>query len=284
MGITLSGVGFTYLPGTPVSREVLSSIDLELREGEVLCLTGRTGTGKSTLIQIMGGLLCRDRGELSLDGKIIDGRGGLRALNEAVGTMLQSPERQLFADTVGEDVAFGPRNRGHRGGELDSMVKEALTAVGLDPEVYFSRSPFSLSSGEMRRAALAGVLAMRPRFLLLDEPSSGLDPEGRGLLHRALLEQRTRGVGVLVVTHDWDEVELLADRVAVLARGRIAIQGEKEAVLTQAEGLEAAGLRPPVLVAVFAELRRRGLDLPHCLPSPQEAAALVLAALGGAEG
>jgi energy-coupling factor transport system ATP-binding protein len=283
MGITLTGVGFTYLPGTPMSREVLRSIDIELRVGEILCLVGKTGAGKSTLINVMSGMYRPTCGEIAFDGEVLDRQAGIRALRGAVGVLLQSSEKQLFAETVERDVAFGPRNLGLHGEDLAAAVREALALVGLDPEAYSPRSPFSLSDGEMRRAALAGVLAMRPRFLLLDEPSSGLDLPSREMLYRTLEEQRQRGVGVLLVTHDWEEVELLADRVAVLSAGYIPLQGEREAVLTAVEELEAAGLQPPSLVAVIAELRNRGIDLPHCLPSPGEAADLICQAFGEAE-
>ena len=228
MGILLRDVALTYLPGTPMSREVLSCIDLELEAGEILCLVGRTGAGKSTLVHIMGGLLPATCGEMALDGKSLDGRGGMRALRSAVGVLMQSPERQLFAETVEKDVAFGPRNRGVRGEDLAAAVRGALASAGLDPEEYAFRPPFSLSGGEMRRAALAGVLAMRPRYLLMDEPSSGLDLPGRRLLYGILEKQREQGVGILLVTHDWDEVELLADR---RRSRRHPLQGEKGACL-----------------------------------------------------
>jgi energy-coupling factor transport system ATP-binding protein len=279
VGVTLKGVGFTYLPGTPMAREVLSSIDLELRAGEILCLMGRTGAGKSTLIHVMSGLLGATCGEIVLDGERTGGRAGARALSNAAGVLLQSSQRQLFAETVEKDVAFGPRNQGHSGEKLARRVRESLVAVGLDPEAYSPRSPFSLSEGEMRRAALAGVLAMQPRFLLMDEPSSGLDLPGREQLYSTLKELRGRSVGILLVTHDWEEVELLADRVAVLSQGRILLEGEKEEVLTAVEELDSAGLRPPALVTVLDELRRLGLDLPLCLPSPGEAAAIIAKAL-----
>jgi len=279
MGIALKSVGFSYLPGTPMTREVLSSMDLELEAGEITCLMGRTGAGKSTVLGIICGLLEATCGEVSLDGERREGRAGMRALKDAVGVVLQSSAQQLFADTVWKDVAFGPRNRGLSGEVLSRRVQEALASVGMDPQIYSSRRPFSLSDGEMRRAAMAGVLAMRPRYLLMDEPSSGLDLPGREQLYHTLEGLRARGVGVLLVTHDWEEVELLADRIAVLSAGRIALEGDKHTVLTAVEELESAGLRPPFLVAVLAELRRRGLDLPHCFPSPAEAAAIISKAL-----
>ncbi len=284
MAINLRGIAFTYLPGTTLAAQVLRGVDLELREGEVLCLAGSTGAGKSTLIQVMGGLLRASGGEMSLDGRRLEGRGGARVLRSAVGVLLQSCDKQLFAPTVEKDVSFGPRNRGSSGEEAARAAREALRCVGLDPALYRSRSPFSLSGGEMRRAALAGILAMRPRFLLLDEPSSGLDGAGRAQLHRVLRGLREGGTGVLMATHDWEEMEALADRVAVLAHGRIVLQGEVEAVLTAVDDLRAAGLQPPPLVGLLAELRLRGLEVPLCLPSAAEAAALIRAALGGERG
>jgi energy-coupling factor transport system ATP-binding protein len=282
MGIELKEVGFTYLPGTPMAREVLTGIDIELHEGEILCLIGRTGSGKSTLIHIMAGLLDATRGEIVLDeARAGDSRAGGRALRNAVGILLQSSSRQLFAETVERDVAFGPRNLGLSGEVLAGRVHEAMSMAGLDPGLYAKRSPFSLSEGEMRRAAMAGVLAMKPRYLLLDEPSSGLDLPGREHLYEVMKRLREEGVGILLVTHDWEEVESLADRTALLSRGRIPLQGDSEALLTALDELEEAGLRPHPLVSVLAGLRRRGLDLPLYAPSPADAAALIAAAIGG---
>jgi len=279
MGIALNAVGFTYLPGTPMAREVLSSIDLDLHGGEILCLMGRTGAGKSTLLNVISGLQEIACGDIVLDGESLGGRSGARALRSAVGILLQSSERQLFAETVEKDVGFGPHNHGISGDELERRVRESLAEAGLDVETYASRPPLSLSEGEMRRAALAGVLAMRPRYLLMDEPTSGLDLPGRQQLHTTLKELRVKGVGILMVTHDWEEVELLADRVAVLSQGQILLEGEKEIVLTAIDELASAGLRPPAMVELLAELRRMGLDLPLRLSSPGETATMIAAAL-----
>lgn len=282
MSLELKAVGFSYLPGTPMSVKVLEAVDFELRPGEVVCLMGSTGAGKSTLLQLMCGLLPPTRGEVILDGATQGrSRAGMMALCRAAGILMQSPERQLFAETLERDVSFGPRNQGLVGEELAGRAREALAAVGLEPDAYAARSPFSLSGGEMRRAALAGVLAMRPSYLLLDEPSAGLDLPGRELLYAILERLREEGRGVLLVTHDWEEVEAVGDRVAVLAAGRLAVCGGVGEVLASWEGWEEAGLRPPPLAEVLRGLRRRGLDLPSCAVSPEEAARIIAAAVGG---
>lgn len=282
MAIELKDIAFTYLPGTPMARQVLAHIDLELRSGEILCLMGKTGTGKSTLLQIICGLLTPTSGGITLDGQVI---GPSRAeniqLKRAANILMQSPEKQLFAETVGRDVAFGPRNLGLSGSELGERVRGALLAVGLDPDTYLDRSTFHLSQGEMRRVALAGVLAMQPRYLLLDEPSSALDPPGRDALYMTLHNLRNEGKGILLVTHDWGEVELLADRVALLSQGSILACGDKQVVLTSLEKIARAGLRPPPLVMVLAELRSRGIELPSYAATPEEAADLIAASLRG---
>jgi energy-coupling factor transport system ATP-binding protein len=283
MGPELKSVGFTYLPGTPMAQEVLRDIDLELECGEIVCLMGRTGAGKSTLLQILGGLLIPRAGEVILDGERADNsQRGEQVLRQAVGILMQSSEKQLFAETVEKDVAFGPRNQGLAADELARRVTEALHAVGMDPESYAQRSPFSLSGGEMRRAALAGVLAMRPRYLLLDEPASGLDYPGRQNLHDILMAQRDDNKGILVVTHDWEEVAVLADRVLLLRDGRIPVSGTKADVIASIEDLERARLQPPPLVEVLAQLHRRGLQLPAYTSSSAEAASLIAEAIEGA--
>lgn len=282
MSIELKKVAFTYLPGTPMARRVLDDVDLELKQGEILCIMGKTGAGKSTLLQITCGLLIPTSGSIALDGQVIGhSRMGSLSLKRAANMLMQSPERQLFAETVGRDVAFGPRNQGLRGSEVAERVGYALRAVGMDPEAYIDRPTFQLSQGEMRRVALAGILAMKPRYLLLDEPSSALDPPSREALYMTLRNLRREGRGVLVVTHDWEEVGLLADRVALLSRGRLLVSGKKEDVLPAMEEIIRAELRPPPLVAVLAELRRRGLEVPAYASSPEEAADLIDASLRG---
>lgn len=282
MAIELKNIAFTYLPGTPMARQVLADIDLELKPGEILCLMGKTGAGKSTLLQIICGLLTPTAGSITLDGKVIGpSKAESVQLKRAANILMQSPEKQLFAETVGRDVAFGPRNQGLAGSELSQRVRDALGAVGMDPDIYMGRSTFHLSQGEMRRVALAGVLAMRPRYLLLDEPSSALDPPGRAALYLTLRNLREDGKGVLVITHDWEEVELLADRVALLSQGSILVSGDKQVVLPALDEIARAGLQPPPLLMVLAELRRKGIEVPSYTTSPEEAADLIAASLKG---
>ena len=282
MLIALEEVGFTYLPGTPMARRVLDGVDLSLREGEVVCLMGASGSGKTTLLGVASGMLSPTRGKVFLDAvRVDDNPAGRRRLRGAVGVLFQNPRRQLFAESVEKDVAFGPRNLGLRGRELAERAREAMRAAGLEPGEYSHRSPFSLSDGEMRRAALAGVLAMRPRFLLLDEPSSGLDAPGRRRFRELISDLTRQGIGILMVTHDWEEVESLADRVVVLDGGKVAFTGTRERALADAEAVSGAGIAPQPLAELLSMLRRRGLLLPPRATSPAEAASLIAEAMGG---
>jgi len=280
MGIALRAVSFTYLPGTPLAREVLRNVDLEIREGEVTCLLGRTGSGKSTLLQLAAGLLLPTSGEVLLDGREVSSGGeGYLALRREVGLLMQSPEMQLFAGSVEEDVAFGLRHLGLSPSEARERVFSSLALVGLDPDSYAHLPPLGLSQGEMRRVALAGVLVRKPRVLLLDEPSSGLDRPSQEDLRRILLSLKEEGVGILLVTHDWEEVETLADRVSVLHGGSLFLQGTPEGVLAQVDSLREAGLYPPPVAEVFHLLRQGGLDLPRRTGTARQAAAVILRAL-----
>jgi energy-coupling factor transport system ATP-binding protein len=261
VGLQLRGINLSYLPGTPMARQVLHGVDIELQSGEIACLMGRTGAGKSSLLQVMCGMSAGS-GEVELDGHKMDPRSRGQALREAVGILMQSSERQLFAETVERDVAFGPRNQGLSSQEAQARARQSLESVGMSPNSYGGRSPFSLSQGEMRRVALAGVLAMRPGFLLLDEPSSGLDAPGREILYHILETLKAEDKGILIVTHDWEEVERLADRVFLMAEGRIIAAGGKEEVLADTARLRQAGVSAPETVELLGELKNRGLISP----------------------
>ena len=285
MGLALKDVHFAYHPGTPLAREVLRGVDLEIREGEILSLLGPSGCGKSTLLLVAAGLLAPQKGTLLLDGVPCGGKGNSRArLREAVGILFQSPEDQLFAETVEADVAFGLRRSSLPPREVRERTARALSSVGLEPSLYSSLSPFGLSRGEMRRVALAGVMVREPRFLLLDEPFSGLDGEGRERLALLLHQLRGSGAGILLVTHEWEEVDLLADRAAVLHQGRLVLEGEKESVLGDREGLRRAGLEPPPRVELLHLLRARYPSLPTFVRNAEEAAERIDAAMRGGAG
>lgn len=282
--LELKEVGFTYLPGTPVAKEVLQGVNLALAEGEILCLLGRTGSGKTTLLQIMAGFLSPTRGFVLLNGEDMNEERRRRRGTGEVAMLMQASHRQLFAETVGKDVAFGPRRLGLRGKELEERVGLSLRAAGLDPGAYKHRSPFSLSDGEKRRAALAGILALQPRFLLLDEPTAGLDPVAKKMLHETFLRLKEQGRGILLVTHDWEEVHSLADRVALLHEGRIAARGGKE-ILVRAEEIAGAGLLPPPLLRVTRGLQQKlGIKLFRHAYSPAGLAQAVAEVLGREDG
>jgi len=236
MQLRLERVSFAYRRGLPVLREV----DLALESGEFVALAGLSGSGKSTLVQVMKGLIRPDGGKVTLDGTAA-GPGQL----DSVGLVFQYPEHQLFAQSVYDDIAFGPRQQGLEEQLVEQRVLAAMAAVGLDPARYREASPFELSGGEKRRVAIAGVIALEPRWLILDEPTAGLDGRGRKALF-SLLERlrQVRGVGVLVVTHRLEEVLPYATRLVVMQDGRIIGDGEPLALLSDEARVRAMGLEP----------------------------------------
>ncbi len=214
MPLTLTGIGYTYASGTGFAVSAVRDVSFEVAVGELVLVLGATGSGKSTLLRLAAGLLEPQPGHATIDGAPLD----RRTARGSVGLVFQDAEAQLFADTVVDDVAFGPRNLGHSAEDAQALAREALASVGLDPQLFGERSPFSLSGGEARRAAIAGVLAMQPRYLLADEPTAGLDAPGRSALRRLLLDARSRA-GVVVVSHTAEEFLGAADRVLVLSDG-----------------------------------------------------------------
>ncbi|MCX7970488.1 MAG: energy-coupling factor transporter ATPase [Negativicutes bacterium] len=265
MPIELIDVSYTYMPRTPFRREALRGISLTVGDGEFLAVIGRTGSGKSSLIQHFNGLLRPQRGRVTVDGVALHQNRAIdKLLRRKVGVVFQYPEHQLFAETVYEDIAFGPINHGLPAGEVEQRVRDAMRVVGLDFGEVARRSPFSLSGGQMRRVALAGVLAMRPQYLVLDEPSAGLDPAGRReILGKIYRLHRRHRLTVVLVTHNMEEVAALAERVMVMKDGRVVSDGSTRQVLVeQADRLPEWGLRPPGVVRIAAELRRRGWPLP----------------------
>ncbi len=280
MPVEARSVGYTYLPGTPSSREVLRGVDLRVEDGECLALVGPTGSGKTTLLKHLNGLLRPAFGQVLVDGvDIWARRSAPRWVRQKVGLLFQYPEDQLFAETVAADIAFGPRNLGLSPAEVEERVHEALELVGLEPGLL-GRSPFQLSGGQMRRAALAGVLALRPSVLVLDEPTAGLDPQGRReILDHIRLLNRERGLGVVLVSHNMDEVARLADRIAVLDGGRIALTGPPREVFAQGDYLTRLGLDVPEAVRLGNLLRGRGWGVRPDLLTPDEAVEEILRCL-----
>jgi energy-coupling factor transport system ATP-binding protein len=260
-----------YQPG-PLQRQALVDISLEIARGSCAAIVGVTGSGKSTLVQHFNALLRPTSGTVIVDGIDAGATADLRALRRHVGMLFQSPESQLFAPTVAADVGFGPRRLGLPESELNKRIAAALDLVGLPAAEYGARSPFALSGGQMRRVALAGVLASAPAVLVLDEPSVGLDAAGRDEFYRIIRRaQRERGVTVVLVSHDMAEVATLADQVFVLHAGRLVAQGSPRSLFAQAEQLPAWGLLAPPLSELLALLRQGGLQLPPTVDTIAEA-------------
>lgn len=262
MEIVVEGLSVSYQRGTSMEREALSDISLTVPAGSFAGVIGPTGSGKSTLIRVLGGLLRPTRGKVRIGSAVITPESqSLASLRGRVGVVFQFPEHQLFAETVAEDIAYGPRNLGLPEAEVATRVQRAMEWVGLPAETA-SLSPFRLSGGEMRRVAIAGVLAMEPRVLLLDEPTAGLDPAGRReLMERIRRLHRERGVGVLLVSHNMDEVARHADRLFVLAKGRCVLSGTPAQVFAHGERLTEWGLDLPETVRLIRLLNDR-LDPP----------------------
>lgn len=260
--VTVRGLQHTYLAGTPLAVTALRGAELRLFRGEIAALVGPSGAGKSTLVHFLNGLLRpAERGQVVVLGQDVgDPRCDLATLRRRVGLVFQYPHQQLFERFVGDDVAYGPRQLGLAGEALRERVRWAMEAVGLDFDSFADRHTFSLSGGEMRRAALAGVLAMRPELLILDEATAGLDPRGRREVHallRRLCEEE--GLTILLVSNDMDEVAELAKRVTVLYEGRTVLSGEVHDVLAQGELLRHYGLSCPSAVEIAHVFRERGL-------------------------
>ncbi|MCS7236145.1 MAG: energy-coupling factor transporter ATPase [Armatimonadota bacterium] len=272
-----------YLRGTPFESVALQGVDLVLRRGECVGIVGPTGSGKSTLVQHFNGLLRPTEGRVWVDGvELRAGRGILREVRRKVGLVFQYPEHQLFEATVFDDVAFGPRNLGLEPEEIQERVRESLQWVGLDPDRFGPRSPFSLSGGEMRRVAIAGVLAMRPQVLVLDEPTAGLDPEGRReILGRIRDLHQRMGLTVVLISHSMDEVARMCQRVVVLHQGRVFLDAPVREAFGQAERLRSIGLDVPHVTDVLLRLRAAGLPVRCDRITVQEACEEIVRVLQG---
>jgi energy-coupling factor transport system ATP-binding protein len=283
MQIILENVSHVYMPGTPFEVKALQNINLNIEQGEYLAIIGHTGSGKSTLVQHLNGLLLPTEGRVLVDGRDIAAeKEGLREIRRRVGLLFQFPEQQLFAETVFADVAFGPQNMGLPADEIERRVHRALLQVGLPPEEFCDRSPFSLSGGQMRRVAMAGVMAMQPEVLILDEPAAGLDPRGKREMFAQIDRlHREEGLTVILVSHSMEDVASRAKHLLVLAEGRQVMYGTPEEVFRDAARVEEMGLALPQMTLLMHRLRQAGKNVPLEIYSVPDARDAILAMLEG---
>jgi len=272
----------TYGEGTPFRRSAVKNMDLTIYRGEFLGLIGHTGSGKSTLIQHLNGLLKPTEGRILLGGRDIWKEEKIRDVRFRVGLVFQYPEHQLFEETVYRDIAFGPKNMGLDEEEIDQRVRAAARFVGLD-EATLQKSPFALSGGQKRRVAIAGVIAMEPEVLVLDEPTAGLDPQGREeLLAHIRAYHRERGTTIVLVSHSMDEIAENVERIVVLKGGSVLMSGTQREVFARAEELVAAGLNVPQVTRVAMALRERGVGIDSAVYTVEELKTALLSLKGGA--
>ena len=252
-------LSFVYSPGTPFEKTAMADVSLSVEEGDFVGVIGHTGSGKSTLVQQLNGLLKPTSGKVLLEGRDIWAEPKkIRDVRFQVGMVFQYPEHQLFEDTTYKDIAFGPKNMGLSEDEIDARVRRAAAFVGLKEELL-DKSPFELSGGEKRRAAIAGVMAMEPRVLILDEPTAGLDPRGRDMILEQIgAYKEENDTTVLLVSHSMEDVARTAKKVLVMNGGRIAMYAPTAEVFSRAEELEAIGLSIPAVTKVFMRLREKG--------------------------
>lgn len=277
MSIIAKNLAHIYAPGSPWEITALHDVNLEILDGEVIGLIGHTGSGKSTLIQHFNGLLKPTSGAIEVQGINIAKGTNLRKLRQKVGLVFQYPEHQLFEETVTADVAFGPKNLGLTDKTLEERVRSALSAVELEYEQIKDRSPFELSGGQMRRVAIAGVLAMEPEVLILDEPTAGLDPKSRNeLLGHLRRIHRERNITLIIVSHSMEEIAAMVNRIVVMDNGTVYAQGAPRAIFSRGDELRSIGLDVPPLTNLVMQLRKRGLNLPADILTLEEARAALL--------
>ena len=266
MSIKLSNIYHTYSKGTPFERLALDGVSVAINKGEIVAIIGHTGSGKSTLVQHLNGLLKPDKGTATIDDIDITAKG-VQAKNarQHVGMVFQYPEHQIFAETVFEDIAFGPRNKGFSEEDVAKAVREAMAFVGLDYDTFAERSPFQLSGGQMRRVAIAGVVAMSPDYLVLDEPSAGLDPRSRSAVRKEIMAlHKSRGIAIVLVTHSMEEAVKYANRMLVINAGKVLFDGEPAVIFKEhGDELVRVGVDVPQVYKLADLLRQRGVAVPE---------------------
>ncbi|HBC32195.1 MAG TPA: energy-coupling factor transporter ATPase [Clostridiales bacterium] len=273
MSIRTENIKYVYSEGTPFRTLALDDVNVTIEKGEFVGIIGHTGSGKSTLIQLFNGLEPPTEGKVEVDGTIVgEDKKKLKLIRQTVGLVFQYPEYQLFEETVAKDVAFGPLNLNLSQKEIDFRVKEALELVGFNYKKIKDASPFELSGGQKRRVAIAGVLAMKPDYLILDEPTAGLDPAGRNeIFHQIRKLHEESNFTVVLVSHSMEDIAKLVDRVIVLSKGKIHMQGCPKEIYSQAEELEKIGLGIPQIASIVRELKIRGFNIRQDILTIEEA-------------
>lgn len=284
MAIQVEDLCYTYGEGTALERQALKHVSFEIQDGEFVGLIGHTGSGKSTLIQHLNGLIKPTSGDIKYQGVSIYSQGyKLKDLRSKVGLVFQYPEYQLFEETVYKDIAFGPGNMGLDKEEIDRRVRESARMVGLAEELL-EKSPFDLSGGQKRRVAIAGVMAMEPKVLILDEPTAGLDPRGRDeILAQIRAYHETKQATVILVSHSMEEIARNVERIVVMRDAHVYMDGTPRQVFARAEELEQAGLDVPQVTKIAMALRRRSMDIDPAVYTIEELEQALLARRGGGE-
>lgn len=262
MPIVVEKLNHVYMTGSALAFNAVEDVSLTVSESEFLCVIGHTGSGKSTLVQHFNGLMQPSSGRVVVDGADMCDKKKRRLGRQLVGMVFQYPEYQLFEETVFKDIAFGPKNMGLSADEISLRVADAMRFVGLDFDKFAEKSPFDLSGGEKRRAALAGIIAMHPKYLVLDEPMAGLDPSGRrSVLDMLVRLQKENGTGIVMVSHSMDDIARVADRVAVMNKGRLVMYDTPKNIFNRSDELVKMGLDVPQAVKLADALLKRGVDL-----------------------
>lgn len=270
--LELKNLSYVYGTGTPFEKTAVNNVSLSIEKGEFIGIMGHTGSGKSTLVQMLNGLMKPTSGQVLLDGEDIWANPkDIRKIRFKVGMVFQYPEYQLFEETVAKDIAFGPTNMGKSGAELEKAVNDAARFTGLKDELL-EKSPFDLSGGEKRRAAIAGVIAMNPEVLVLDEPTAGLDPMGRDVLLSQIMQyHKERKNTVILVSHSMEDIARVADKIIVMNKSNLVMFDKTKEVFSKGRELEKIGLRVPQITKIMLELREKGFNVPEGILTVDEA-------------
>lgn len=282
MSIKTVNLTFKYSEGTQFETKALDNINMEIKKGDFVGIIGHTGSGKSTLIQHFNGLMKPDEGDVIIEGKSLKEKSTkLKLIRQIVGLVFQYPEYQLFEETVYKDVAYGPINLELKDSEVEERVKYALELVGFDYKEVKDKSPFDLSGGQKRRVAIAGVLAMKPKYLILDEPTAGLDPAGRNeILNQIEKLHKKSGITVILVSHSMEDIARLVKHIFVLNKGKLYMEGTPKEIYSQSEELKKIGLGVPQVVDIMKELKKKGFNINTDIFNIQDARDEIIRVLG----